>query len=110
MAIPWIFRLLNWCVFLFGGLHHRHSLRSPRRFAPRNDVFFFRRLSGAVLAHRTRRNAEDGVPYGDFCPDTPPGVTAPHRCFAQGWPLISMPSAIKMCVSQKQQKLKGFLD
>ena len=22
------------------GLHHRHSLRSPRRCAPRNDVFF----------------------------------------------------------------------
>ena len=35
----------------------------PRRFAPRNDVFFFRLLSGAVIAHRTRRNAEDGVPY-----------------------------------------------
>ena len=82
----------------------------PRRFAPRNDVFFFWRLSGAVLAHRTRRNAGDGVPYGDICRDTPPGVSAPHRCFAQGWPLISMPSAIKMCVSQKQQKLKGFLD
>ena len=51
----------------------------PRRFAPRNDVFFFRRLLGAVLAHRTRRNAGDGVPYGDLCRDTPPGVSGPMR-------------------------------
>ena len=26
-----------------------------------------------------RRNAEDGVPYGDLCRDTPPGVSGPTR-------------------------------
>ena len=37
----------------------------PRPCGPRNDVFFFRLLSGAVLEHRTRRNAGDGVPYAN---------------------------------------------
>ena len=36
----------------------------PRPYGPRNDVFFFRLLSGAALAHSARRNAGDGVPYG----------------------------------------------
>ena len=45
----------------------------PRRFAPRNDVFFFRLLSGAALAHCTRRNAGDGVPYAQTA------KTAPRR-------------------------------
>ena len=41
LAIPSIFWLSNWCFLLSTGLHHRHSLRSPRGFAPRNDVLIF---------------------------------------------------------------------
>ena len=44
----------------------------------RNDVFFFRLLSGAALAHRTRRNAGDGVPYEIKHVGTPdPGCPPP---------------------------------
>ena len=63
----------------------------PRRFAPRNDVFFFRLLSGAVLAHRTRRNAGDGVPYeikhvGTPVPGCPPPLGAWVRTPREGCP------------------------
>ena len=63
----------------------------PRRFAPRNDVFFFRLLSGAALAHRTRRNAGDGVPYeikhvGTPVPGCPPPLGAWVRTPREGCP------------------------
>ena len=40
VAIPWIFRLLNWCVLLSTGL--------PRRFAPRNDVHVFTQSTNGI--------------------------------------------------------------
>ena len=45
-----------------------------RPYGPRNDVFFFRLLSGAALAHRTRRNVGDGVPYEITHGGTPLGA------------------------------------
>ena len=84
MAIPEIERNLPLVV-------SAKSRGLPRRFAPRNDVFFFRLLSGAALAHRPRRNAGDGVPYeikhvGTPVPGCPPPLGALIRTPREGCP------------------------
>ena len=69
----------NRAVSTIGSPSKIEGIATPVCALVRNDVFFFRLLSGAALAHRTRRNAGDGVPYGDLCRDTPPGVSGLHR-------------------------------
>ena len=85
----------------FRGLHHRHSLRSPHQcahwFAMTCSLFVpallfvihpsaaeggdsvWLRQNLPIEVKFCRRNAGDGVPYGDLCRDTPPGVSGPMR-------------------------------
>ena len=66
----------------FRGLDHRHSLRSPNLCAhwfAMTCSLFVRGL--LFVIHPSAAfggwNAGDGVPYGDLCRDTPPGVSGP---------------------------------